>query len=102
MALKWPDKDPNEVLDYQLRWTKRVPSGDEIAASDWIVPTGITKQSDTFTATATTIWLARSVVQTGCGTLCPADVGAGKRTRNLHAPGAELLPSLGLLVRGSS
>jgi hypothetical protein len=39
MALKWPDKDPNEVLDYQLRWTKRVPSGDEIAASDWIVPT---------------------------------------------------------------
>jgi hypothetical protein len=57
MALKWSDKDPNEVLDYQLRWTKRIPDGDAITSSTWVLPDGITKQSDTFTDTTTTIWL---------------------------------------------
>lgn len=57
MPLRWSNKDPNEVLDYQLRWTKRIASGDAITASSWTVPDGITKQSDTFTETTTTIWL---------------------------------------------
>lgn len=61
MTFKWPNKDPDEVLDYQINWVKRVQSSrtpdDTIVGSTWIVPTGITKQSDTFTDTTTTIWL---------------------------------------------
>lgn len=61
MTFKWPNKDPDEVLDYQINWTKRVQSSrtpdDVIVGSTWIVPTGITKQSDSFTDTTTTIWL---------------------------------------------
>lgn len=56
-TLTWPDKDPNEVLDYAIDWTARL-DGDTIAASTWIVPIGITRDSDSFSASATTIWLS--------------------------------------------
>lgn len=57
MPLTWPDKDPNEVLDYQLDWTARL-SGDTITTSTWVVPADITKDSDSTTTTVTTIWLS--------------------------------------------
>lgn len=57
MALEWPYKDPDEVLDYQLDWSGRLGS-DTIASSSWTVPAGITKNSDTNTTTVTTIWLS--------------------------------------------
>jgi hypothetical protein len=57
MALEWPSKDPDEVLDYQLDWSGRLGS-DTIASSSWTVPAGITKNSDTNTTTVTTIWLS--------------------------------------------
>lgn len=58
MSLKWPPKDPDEVLDYQIDWSKRVANTDAIVSSTWIVPTGITKDSDSFTDFATIIWLS--------------------------------------------
>lgn len=57
MALEWPDKDPDAVLDYQIDWATWL-SGDTISTSTWIVPAGIVKDSDSFTTTATTIWLS--------------------------------------------
>lgn len=57
MALSWPDKDPDEVLDYRLNWSARL-AGDTIVSSTWTVPSGITKDSDENTTTATTIWLS--------------------------------------------
>ena len=41
MSLNWPDKDPDEVLDYCLDWSDRLGSSDTISTSTWIVPTGI-------------------------------------------------------------
>ena len=58
MALKWDAKDPDEVLDYLLDWSARIPNGDAIATSTWTVPSGITKDSDSHTETTTTIWLS--------------------------------------------
>lgn len=57
MSLAWPDKDPNAVLDYQIDWSSFL-GVDTIASSTWIVPTGITKNSDTNTTTTSTIWLS--------------------------------------------
>jgi hypothetical protein len=66
LSLKWPNKDPNEVLDYQINWARRVQSSrtpdDTIESSTWIVPDGITSPSDTFTDTTTTIWLSGGTV----------------------------------------
>jgi hypothetical protein len=50
-------KDPNAVLDYSIDWTRWL-AGDQIAASEWIIPSGITKAADSKTATSATAWLS--------------------------------------------
>ena len=45
------------MLDYQIDWTTWL-DGDTIATSTWIVPAGITRDSDSKSNTATTIWLS--------------------------------------------
>lgn len=57
MALTWPTKDPDEVLDYNIDWSDRLV-GDTIATSTWIVPTGIVADSQAKAATTTTLWLS--------------------------------------------
>ncbi len=57
MAITWPQKDPNEVLDYALNWTGRL-TGDTIATSVWTVPAGITSNSETVSDKQTVIWLS--------------------------------------------
>lgn len=59
--LRWPFKDPDEVLDYEIDWTARL-NGDTIVSSVWTVPSGIVKDSDTFTITTTEIWLSSGVL----------------------------------------
>jgi len=50
-------KDPDAVLDYAVDWSRWL-AGDEIATSEWTVPSGITKVSDSKTTTKTTVWLS--------------------------------------------
>lgn len=50
-------KDPNDIVDYQIDWSKWLPPGDVILTSEWIVPAGITMDSETNADTTTTIWL---------------------------------------------
>ena len=59
MSLTWPNKDPDEVLDYQVNWADRLGT-DTISTSEWIVPPGITKDSDSVAPDlrSTTIWLS--------------------------------------------
>ena len=65
MALRWPHKDPDEVLDYRGDWVgttyKPGPlfgSGDTISNSLWVVPAGLSKESDTHDGGSVTIWLS--------------------------------------------
>lgn len=37
MSLAWPFKDPNEVLDYAIDWTARLPGGDTLTNSTWSI-----------------------------------------------------------------
>ena len=50
-------KDPNAVLDYTIDWTRWL-AGDQVATSEWLVPTGLTKVADTKTASSATVWLS--------------------------------------------
>jgi hypothetical protein len=50
-------KDPNAVLDYAVDWSRWL-AGDEIATSDWTVPSGLTKLSHSKTTTKATVWLS--------------------------------------------
>lgn len=52
-------KDPNAILDYRVDWGPWLDaSGDAIATSIWIVPSGITQTLATNTSTTATIWLS--------------------------------------------
>jgi len=58
MALSFPaSKDPDDVADYQVDWAAFLGT-DTITTSTWIVPDGLTKNSDGKSSTATTIWLS--------------------------------------------
>lgn len=54
----WP-QDPDEKLDYMVKWKKWLGS-DTIAASTWIVEDGldVASPSPTFTDTEAVIWLS--------------------------------------------
>jgi len=61
-------KDPQAVLDYGFDWSDSdnggpwLETGDTVSTSTWDVPAGITKDSDSKTTTATTIWLSGGTV----------------------------------------
>lgn len=64
-----PTKDPSAVLDYRQDWSAwlaalPVEGSDTIATSTWIVPTGITKNSDSHDGTSATIWLSGGTANT--------------------------------------
>lgn len=87
----WPFKDPDEVADYDFNWTDRLLSSDEIDAgttvpadtifsSDWIVVEGtVHKDSDTFSATHTKLWLSGGTLGETC-LITNRIVTAGGRT----------------------
>jgi hypothetical protein len=62
-CLSWPAKDPQEILDFGLKWELRL-KGDTIQMSTWAVPDGIQKHAEDFDDTITTIWLAGGVENT--------------------------------------
>ena len=67
--LRWPFKDPDEVLDYRIDWlgTSSDPGPlygltDAIANSLWVVPAGISSETETNDDGSTTIWLSGGTV----------------------------------------
>jgi len=66
VAIKEIPKDPDAVLDYGFNWKKEgspwLEDGETISTSEWTVPTGLTKDSDSKTDTTTTIWLSGGTV----------------------------------------
>ena len=77
MSLTWPDKDPDEVLDYRINWAPRL-AGDTIASSIWIVPTGITEDDAENTTTTTTIWLSGGSLKTNYSLVNRITTAAGR------------------------
>ena len=51
-------KDPDAILDYGVDWSNWLTDNETISSSDWDVPSGISKDSDSFSDTKTTIWLS--------------------------------------------
>lgn len=61
MPLRFPSKDPNEVLDYVLDWSERLDDGDTISTSTWSIVTAspaLVIDSESETTTTTTVWLS--------------------------------------------
>ena len=63
MPQAWPHKDPNEVLDYDIRWSEAEgwADGDTIATSTWTregADTALTIASDDHDGAKATVWLS--------------------------------------------
>lgn len=58
----FPFKDPEEVLDYDLDWSSRLPDGDAITTSAWALSSppdsALVINSETETTTVTKVWLS--------------------------------------------
>jgi hypothetical protein len=66
-TLIWPGKGVNEKLDYEIDWGPRLRDSnppDNIAASAWTIPGGLTSSSPSFTSKKTKIWLESGVLGT--------------------------------------
>lgn len=64
-------KDPDAVLDYGTNWADPtavggawLATGETITASQWVVDTGLTKDSDSHDDTTATVWLSGGTVGT--------------------------------------
>jgi hypothetical protein len=60
MALTWPPKDPDEVLDYQVDWSDRL-SSDTLLTSVWSISGDdsiLTEDSSEISGDNTIIWLS--------------------------------------------
>jgi len=59
MTNTWPNKDPDEVLDYSIDWSAQMAAdGDTIASAEWIVPAELTKGAEVVTGNIVTVWLS--------------------------------------------
>jgi len=57
-------KDPAATLDYGCDWSEWLAAGETIAASEWSVAAGLTKNSDDHTTTLAVVWLSGGVAGT--------------------------------------
>ena len=60
-ALRWPDKDPADVLDYGLDWSDQlalVSPADTISSATWTVPAGLTAGAQFVVGGVATTWLS--------------------------------------------
>ena len=80
MSLKWPDKDPDEVLDYDIDWSARLDTGDTISASLFSVAAGdVVVDSDSHQNTETKVWLSGGTNSTVAAILNPITTAAGRQ-----------------------
>ena len=56
------DKDPDAILDYQFDWSAWLASGETISSYVVTVDSDLTKDSDSNTTTAVTVWLSGGTV----------------------------------------
>lgn len=67
IVLQWPDKDPEEYLDYDIDWTRPMctVSGDFILSSQWTLISGDVVIADSsFLVTRSKVWLSGGTVGT--------------------------------------
>jgi len=68
----WPSKDPNDVLDYDIDWSRRLDSGDTISTSTFSLTTdaGLTIASQSNTTTTSKVWLSGGTAGSTADILC--------------------------------
>jgi hypothetical protein len=51
-------KDPSAVLDFNLNWSDWLTGAEEIVASTWTSPDGLTIDTSSYTSSLAVVWLS--------------------------------------------
>lgn len=73
-------KDPDDHLDYKVDWSTWL-GADTLSSATWTVQAGITKDSQSNTTTAATVWLSGGTAGSTYEATCRG-VTAGGRTKD--------------------
>lgn len=77
--LTWPNKDPDEVLDYLVDWTARLDLAENISTSAFTVVSGdVVIQTMSFTTKKSTVWLTGGTSGISCVLRCLITTTAGR------------------------
>lgn len=80
-------KDPDATLDYTFDWTAYLALyGDSLSSVSWVLSSGLTKTTGSFTSTVATVWLSGGVLGNVETCTCHITTAAGRiddRTINL-------------------
>ena len=78
MAIRWPNKDPDEVLDYGLDWSGRL-NGDALSSVQWsVTPAGLTLTPDAVSGSICTVIVSGGALGETYSILCRAVTIAGR------------------------
>jgi len=81
MALRWDDKDPDDVLDYEVSWLPNLSDGDTISTSTFTIPTtdgSLVIDSQTNTDEVSKVWLSAGTIGYTYTVLCRVVTVAGR------------------------
>jgi hypothetical protein len=79
MTVKWPTKDPDEILDFGIDWTLRL-DGDTIATTTWSAstPSGLTRTATQVTGNITTAFFSGGTEGTTYAVTCTITTTGGR------------------------
>jgi hypothetical protein len=61
---RFPDKDPGDRLDYTVDWSEIFDTAEVVFSQTWTVPSGLTKDSDTFSGQLSVATISGGTVDT--------------------------------------
>lgn len=75
MSYRWPNKDPDETLDYSIDWSRFLGSGVTLSSVEWYVDNA--DGDKTLIASGATINTIQNVSQTNTDTVATINIGSG-------------------------
>lgn len=80
MSYRWPNKDPDETLDYSIDWSRFLGEGVSISSVEWYVDNA--SGVKTLIASGETVNGIQNVSQTNTSTVATINIGSG--TNNIE------------------
>lgn len=76
----WPNKDPQDVLDYAIDWTAALDAGDALDVVEWSAePTGLLLGEHAEDGGKASVWIEGGAAGTTYSVTCRATTTAGRQ-----------------------
>jgi len=81
MARSWPPKDPNDILDYDIDWSRRLDAGETITNAGFVQvnDAGLTILTTSFTDSVAKVWLSGGTGGMTAELTCTINTSAGRQ-----------------------